>query len=89
VRITTINGVEYVDFRARFVGTYSTGVFVFCVLGEVNVDRDKRWTASRSPNDQEPPARHFSIPDHDGGSVCFGIHTIRMRLGYARAQGIL
>jgi len=62
---------------------------VFRVLGEPGVNPKKEWSASRSLNDQEPPAQCFGLPEYDGGLICPRIHTVRMRLGYARAQGIL
>jgi hypothetical protein len=79
-----------VDFRARFIGLYSTGVFVFRVVNEPGADRTKHWSASRSMNDQRPLAGSFGLPEWDGrGTICPNIHTCRLRLGYARAQGIL
>lgn len=87
--ITTINDIEYVDFRARFVAVSSAGRFEFRVLDEPGADPLQQWSLARSVIGQEPPAGYFSLPAHDGRPICPNVHTVRLRLGYARARGIL
>jgi hypothetical protein len=88
--VVTINGVEYMDFKARFVTVDYRGFFEFIMQNEPGADPRERWTARHSLNDQEPLAGSFGLPEWDGrGTICPNIHTCRLRLGWARAQGIL
>lgn len=82
----TINGVDFVEFEARFLGLTGQGLFTFEMLN----GNDEKFELFRSFDDQSPTSGgHFGLPYYTGGNICPHVHTVRLHVDNAKSLGIL